>query len=378
MEEQREEWSDMVEQIRSESRLLRQQTEAVAAEIDRTRSRDASMFGSPPRPPAVPPPPERVYVYAPREHKCPRFSGDRQGQTGIAEDWIREVRKALVGQPLTPKEQVTWVYDLLDGEAKREVTFSLDLEQVCVEDIFTVLLEHFGCDQSYVAIQQQFFHRRQGEKETLREFTQALVTLLQQLQKKDPRVVPLPDMVLRDTFVENIFNTKLHQELTQVLRAHPEHTFREVRDIALRWERRQVVLGATRCRPDPTKGTSPATVCVATVDPATTSATSKEIEECREALRKQQQQLDLILQKLTISVGAPWDAPPPLLPRPAPRQRPLPFQPDGTPICLRCREPGHMARHCPRGTNNHRPTTTATAGRDPAPRPAENSHPATH
>lgn len=375
MDAQVDEWGELAEELRSESRRLRQRTEELLVGTDHTPSPAATPPGSPPRPVAPPPLPERVYVYAPRENKCPRFSGDRQSYAGPTEDWIQEVRKALVGQPLTPNEQVTWVYDLLDGEAKREVTFSLNLEQVCVEDIFSTLLEHFGCDQSYVAIQQQFFHRRQGEKESLREFTQALVALLQQLQKKDPRVVPLPDMVLRDTFVENLFNIKLHQELTQVLRTHPNHTFREIRDIALKWERRQVALGATRPRPTPRDDPVPVATRTIAVDTPPTPVLCKELEELRETLKNQQRQIDMILQKLNTSVSATWDAPPPLLPRPGPRTRPLPFQSDGTPICLRCREPGHMARYCPRATGAQRPTVAAIITHAPTTSAAENSTP---
>ena len=132
-EPQAECWAELAEQIRSESRTLRQQSEALLVGTDHAPTPDATPRRPVLAPPAAAPPPERIYVYAPRENKCSRFSGERSDQARPAEDWIKEIRKALVGQPLTPSEQVTWVVDLLDGEAKREVTFSLDLEQVCIE-----------------------------------------------------------------------------------------------------------------------------------------------------------------------------------------------------------------------------------------------------
>ena len=343
MEEVHHGLRDLAEEIRSESRQLRRQNDAASSEPGGPQ---CLLF----RPETPPPPtaPERIYVYAPREVKCSRFSGDRHGCGGRVEDWITEVRKALVGRPLSASEQVAWVYELLDGEAKREVTFSLDIERTQVEAIFSVLLEHFGCDQTYVAIQRQFFHRRQGQKETLREFTQALVDLLQQLQTKDPRVVPLPDMVLRDTFIENVFSLKLHQELTQALRAHPERSFKEMRDIALQWERRQVTLGNIRPRTVDSHDPPPAAAQAVAVNTQSTTQVSKELQECREALRKQQLQLDAILQHLTAPPAGSGHPLAPRAPRPAPRRPPLPFQEDGTPICLRCREPGHIAKWCPR------------------------------
>ena len=378
MTEGRDCWAaEMAEHLRSESRLLCQQAEELVAGTSRAATPDCSLPGTPRAAPAPPPVPERIYVYAPRENKCSRFSGERLNSTASAEDWVKEARKALVGQPLTPAEQVTWVCDLLDGEAKREVTFSLDLEQVHVNDVFAVLIEHFGCDQPYVALQRQFFQRQQGKTESLREFAQVLMTLLQQLQQKDARIVPLPDLVLRDAFVENLHNIKLQQELMQVIRTHPNQTFREIRDIALRWERRQLALGATRAPTPSPSDQTPATSRTVTTDAHIAPQTCSEFQEFRETLKRQQAQLDTILQKLNTSASAPWGAPPPLLPRP-PRQRPLPFQPDGTPICLRCGEPGHMIRRCPRMQVNSRPATAADSPPAPVPRPAENSHPTSH
>ena len=353
MEERFQAVCEQMEQLRAENELLRQQRGS-SADWAATSAPLTPRNGTPAPAvlsdvPTCAEKPERVYVYAPKENKCPRFSGDRKSHGQRVEDWIKEVKKALTGQPLAPTEQVTWVCDLLDGEAKREVAFSLNLEDTHIDAIFEVLLEHFGCDQTYVAIQRQFFHRRQGEKETIREFTHALVVLLEQLQRKDPRVVPLPDMVLRDTFIENIHDTKLHQELTQVLRNHPDHSFREVRDLALRWERRQAALGVAR--PRVMSCETPSTTQVHTSAHAHTAQDhSQELQECRDALRQQQQQLNLILQRLSTS----WSAPPIGPSRPAtkrPPQRPSPqFLADGTPICLRCQKPGHMARQCPHAT----------------------------
>ena len=128
MEEQFQTLCEQMEQLRAENNALRQQRGLPPDSAPVTPRNE------------TPPPPgaadachpsakrERVYVYAPPENKCPRFAGERHGRGQRVEDWIKDVRKALVGQPLTPSEQVTWVCDLLDGEAKREVNFSLNLE----------------------------------------------------------------------------------------------------------------------------------------------------------------------------------------------------------------------------------------------------------
>lgn len=40
------------------------------------------------------------------------------------EDWIEEARRSLVARPMSVHEQTLFLYDLLDGEAKREIKFS--------------------------------------------------------------------------------------------------------------------------------------------------------------------------------------------------------------------------------------------------------------
>lgn len=57
----------------------------------------------------------------PRERKCPRFSGDIVQDGLIVEDWVEEAKKSLSVQHTSLVEQATFLFDLLDGEAKREV-----------------------------------------------------------------------------------------------------------------------------------------------------------------------------------------------------------------------------------------------------------------
>lgn len=65
-----------------------------------------------------------VYMYAPRERKCPRFSGDIVQDGLTVEDWVEEAKKPLSVQHASLVEQATFLCDLLDGEAKQEVKFS--------------------------------------------------------------------------------------------------------------------------------------------------------------------------------------------------------------------------------------------------------------
>lgn len=75
---------------------------------------------------------------------------------------------------------------------------------------------------------------------------------------------------------------------------------------------------------------------------AVTAKPSDELSELKDCLRRQQAQLDTILQQLASARSAPPQTRGPS----GPPRRPYRFQPDGRPICLRCDQPGHIARFC--------------------------------
>lgn len=190
---------------------------------------------------------EKVYVYVPRERKCPRFSGNLAQDSLSVGDWVEEVRKSLAARQTSLAEQVSFVCDLLDGEAKKEVKFSLP-NGANPEAIFDILLENFGCDQTYVTLQKQFFQRRQHENESIREFSHALLEIMELLKTRDPRGVVNPDLVIRDTFIENVRDYKLQHELMQLVRQYPTHSFKDVRQAAIKWEKRGAPTSTQRAR----------------------------------------------------------------------------------------------------------------------------------
>ena len=183
---------------------------------------------------AVVPPVERVYIQAPRERKCARFSGKMSQDAITVEDWVEEARMSLASRFMTSKEQASFLYDLLDGEAKREVKFSSREERENPDSILAILQENFGCSQSYVVLQKQFFQRRQQEGESIRQYSHALAELMELLKSRDPRGVSNPDLVLRDQFIENIREELLHRELFRLVQQTPRLSFREVRNQALK------------------------------------------------------------------------------------------------------------------------------------------------
>lgn len=279
------------------------------------------------------------YVFIPRERKCPRFSGKLPPDSLTVEDWVEEARRHLSCRPTSCSEQALIVFDLLDGEARAEIKFRPLAERDEPEKIFSILLSTYGCSQSYISLQKQFFQRRQLEGESLREFSHALLRLLEAVKRRDSACFANPDVVLRDQFVENVKDSMLKRELRRQVRLHPAFTFLDVRSEAIRW----VEEGEHSSGPRP-RAHSISTHAIQEMEVASSAVSVQppnELAEVKESLRKQQAQLDSILRRLdTPSFSGPQSS---RVQTRGPRYR---FTAEGKPICLRCSQPGHVARFC--------------------------------
>lgn len=277
------------------------------------------------------------YVYIPRERKCPRFSGRKSIDTFTVEDWVEEVRRSLIIRPAPIAERALFVYDLLDGEAKAEVKFHPPSNRDDPEKIFSILLDLFGCSQSFVGLQKQFFQRHQQEGESLREYSHALMALMEGMKRKNLQGICNPDFTLRDQFIEHMRDSNLRRELKRQVRRNVEMSFLEVRAEAIRWADEGEI---PHVRPR-------AYSCAADVQLVSAQGSSNpiaepvaELAELKECFRKQQGQLDVILQHLSLNTADNVRA------VAGPRARTARFQVDGRPICMRCNKVGHIARFC--------------------------------
>lgn len=293
-------------------------------------------------------PVERL-VCVPRERKCPRFSGKMSVDNMSVQDWIEEVRRSLAARPMSKLEQALFVYDLLDGEAKREIKFSPAVDRNDPERIFDILKSNFRCSKSVNALYRQFYHRRQLESESVREYSHVLMELMEHIQDKDDSLEQ-SERVLRDQFVEGLRDDKLQGDLLDKISLNQHLSFRDVRSEALDWLSRRAQT-TPRAR---------AYSCNSyEVDAnAVTVGTAPEFIELKECLRKQQAQLDAILTQLGQSQGAQSSTYRP----PSAQLRPYKFQADGKPICLRCNKAGHIARFCRISTSGGPQAMTTQGG----------------
>lgn len=146
------------------------------------------------RPPPVNVVTERL-VYVPKERKCPVFRGNH----GISIiEWEEEAWACMRARHLTPLDQAFFLYDHLESEAKDEIKYRPREDREDPVKIIEILQDLYGCSQSYIAMQENFFSRKQQEGETLQEFSLALMSLMEKVINSARSGMPNSNVLLRD------------------------------------------------------------------------------------------------------------------------------------------------------------------------------------
>lgn len=260
------------------------------------------------------------FVFVPRDRRCPKFSG----KSGISiDEWVEEAEACMRARYLSKADKAFFLFDHLEGEARDEIRYRPSGERGDPDQIIAILRELYGCSQSYVALQEAFFSRRQQDGESLLEFSLALMTLLERVKQQSPNAIPNAEIVLRDQFVEYVADSALRRELKQLVRRQPVSTLLEIRGEAIRWEREGMPGGA--------RGRSQSVPMAYGIQYGVQGHSQSELKELREMLKLQQQQLDQLTQSVA-GMRFPQN-----VRRPS-RTEVL--------ICRRCQKPGHFAREC--------------------------------
>lgn len=340
MEEELQELRDLVAQLKADNERLRQ-----ASVVPPPSATPSTSSNQPTATPTVGVPAAERLVFVPRDRRVPMF----RGRSGVAlSEWLEEVQSCMRARHLSPADQAFFLYDHLEGEAREEIKYRSSIERADPDKVIAILQELYGCSESYVALQEAFFSRKQREGETLLEFSLALMSLMERVKLCAPAGMLNAEGLLRDQFVEQVLDGSLRRELKQFVRRRPTATMLDVRGEAIRWEQESLP-SASRSRSNSVPSISGIQYGVQGAYSAARAPPS-EISEMKEMLRRQQEQLNQLTQTLAHMQH------PPARSHSGPR---VPL------VCHRCQKPGHFARDCD-GVRVSRPRVYSQDSRLPA------------
>lgn len=278
---------------------------------------------------------ERI-VYLPKEKKCTTFTG---GISATFYDWLDELNATLSYRPFTGAEKAAFIYEQLGGEARQEIKYQPQAVRSDPDQVLDILTEIYGRPSSLTKLQRQFFERRQREGESVREYSHALMAIMEEINHCKVSKTWAGEFALRDQFAENLCDISLRRELKKVIRQQSTLSFFDLRKEALQWEE-EAEFGSERrkktvdsCETGALAGRPSVVTAAVEVKPDPTLAKVLGI------LQQQQTLINDLSQKVAnLHTSGPRRAPF--------RRREPRFDPTGQPICFNCQKVGHIARYC--------------------------------
>ena len=208
------------------------------------------------------------------------------------------------------------------------------------DQIFHLLQESFGEKRSVPQLLKAFYDRPQREGETLREFSHALRGLQSKIEKKSVTKSSGQDAALRDHFAENVRDPLLRKELKKFIRTHPEVSFLDTREEAIRWAAED----EKSCGPCPRVALSHETST--STKPSSLESAMNEMIKTLQGQQKAIEDLAANLKTLnTVSTSRGQNVQPQPQFQPQFQQR-QPRPDAGGDRCYQCGAPGHFARNC--------------------------------
>lgn len=302
---------------------LKAQVEALKTELDALKTKpEAGTSGGG----AMAPQPPK-FVYAAR--KMSKFDGSQDR----LEDWIQEAKSVISNMGLTGKGASEFLISHLEGDAKREVRVLTTAQRADPEFLLKLIENQFGERLTPSQLISEFHGRKRHKGETLREFSYALLELLDRAVVADPALNGDKDRLLRDRFIDGIEDHRLYIALSDRVERQADVGFQDLRDYAFRVE-----------GPTATKQSARSTVVQSNYHQAdSTPSALDELIKGQELLTKtlalqQKQQEELAKQQAELYKL--------MVERTLPAATEQPSQPDRRSRCYYCHNLGHKQATC--------------------------------
>lgn len=148
------------------------------------------------------------------------------------------------------------------------------------------------------------------------------------IKQSAPSEMPNADVLLRDQFIENVLDGSVRRELKQLVRRQPTVSLLDGRTEAIRWER-EGTPGGARGRSHSVPSMTGLQCAAQTATTMVNSPMTSELQEVKQMLKLQQEQLNRLSETLVQ-----------LQTNPQRGHHPGPI------FCRRCQRPGHSAHNC--------------------------------
>jgi hypothetical protein len=271
-------------------------------------------------------------VLMPRR-EIPVFSGERGQAVG---EFVEQVEEAWASQGLArSRDRMRFLWSHLSTRVRDEILCYPEDVRDSGRKVLGILKEVYGDKRSVCQLLTSFNGMYQRAGEDVREFGTRLNRAFRALvesQRQEGQEV-LSETLLRDHFIGQLSDVLLSRQLKEKVFDNAQLSFFEIREAAIRWD--SGAHPSALAAPAQASGAARSYSDMPPPSAGSTAPSTQLLEDLVKQLGSLQAELAQVKQEL----------------RERPRQglrRPGPefFAADGRPICLRCKQPGHIKKDC--------------------------------
>lgn len=303
-----------------------------------------------------------VPTFFPFMMPCSKFSGARGTNEITFKQWKTDLEMWFRMYGIPAANQLDWVLNSIEGEAKREVAILPQDQKDTVQKVFEKLEGLYSCTVPASASRSLFFNCRQQAEESVRTFALRLQECWQKMMIHDAQNILNPDVLMRDQFITGLVNENLKRDLRMKVTLDNTLKFADVkREATLRSgpeENDQAWCGMVKAAPSKRPWEDDLqrlkvelkAELAREVETQVTNLSQSLLQGVRDEIRK------VTFEKVPLNQSPSTHlvpqrsrsfSPGPRHQRTGPQARARECDDQGRPICYNCRTPGHIARQCP-------------------------------